>query len=259
MLIADAPPVNYQPGLLTQDIYTIPLELGLIGIMNYSAVVPSKSGWPFSNSKIMATLPPSERNNTRDRETTRHPGRILGLGAGLGTAATLSLLKMNNESFPVWTYLRGWMHAHLATEIVTSWAKLTFRRQRPFYETEKQNGTLRKDDTMSFISGHSAHAFAFSTYAGALLRSQIENPWAGWGVSCGLWGLSSWIATARAVDGQHHWSDILVGSGVGIGTGQWFFNSANKVTNEESASVTLSPWNDNNSNGAAMTLKFQLK
>lgn len=118
----------------------------------------------------------------------------------------------------MWRHARGLAHAFAWNELLTAAAKYWFQRERPFHDTELVNGTLRRiDDRASFYSGRSSHIFTFATYMSAMARDDSPAPWAGWAATAGLYGLAGWVASARAIDGQHNWSDVVVGSLAGTG------------------------------------------
>lgn len=199
---------SYYPGLWEQDKYTIPLEAAVIGVMNNFYVQPANSVWPFQNE-----------STTHVRKSTRHPGKTYSLFAVGIAATTLGTLEYTYPNFQFWPQVRGWIHAHLVTEMATSFSKQFFLRKRPFYDDEvaRENQGLshvRLDDKYSFFSGHASHAFAFATYASRLIWDNsplyISLP-----VAITLHSLAGYVAAARFIDGQHNASDVIAGAAVG--------------------------------------------
>jgi membrane-associated phospholipid phosphatase len=195
----------YQPGLLEQDLVTIPLLAGMVGFVTVATQPPSEPLWPFN-----------EESNTGRRNPSRQPGYLaVGMGAAVIGPFGAYLWERSDGRFPVWAHIRGVIHSHLLTELATISTKNAFGRKRPFYETEKAAGRERLDDQRSFFSGHASHAFALAGYGITVAWNEIEDPAVAWTFS-GLFGLTSgWIASSRAFDGQHHWSDVATGAAVG--------------------------------------------
>ena len=210
-------PVAYTPGLLEQDLYTLPLEAGLVYAVSNWGTRTATPLWPFQNE-----------STTGRRNPTRHPGKVLAVAGGsiaLGTLTALSFLPSaaEQESFALGPSVRGWIHAHLVTEIATSFAKNTFQRERPFYDTVQKNGTVREDDRRSFFSGHSSHAFTFANYSSRLVWDNVANQEVGLLYGAVSFGLATLVAGTRAYDGQHHWSDVVAGSAVGFFTSMFVY------------------------------------
>lgn len=232
----------YSPGLLTQDVYTIPLELALIGAANAFYSESTKPLWPFENE-----------TNNGTRNATRHPKSVMAPVAGSLATATLATAYFTSKRFEFWTHLRGWTHAHLLTELTTAFAKVSFQRHRPFYDTEKKletqrKGHVRKDDSFSFFSSHASHAFAFATYGSSLLFHNFESRYVSWGITGALFSGAAFIAGARAADGQHHWSDVAVGATVGTVISRLVYNrvesvlgSRNPESKKDSGAITVTP------------------
>lgn len=111
--------------------------------------------------------------------------------------------------------------ALFATKLLTSVAKVIFRRPRPFSYRRDAECTFQVDDddaNLSFFSGHSSGAFA-AAFAGSFLmseRADSETRAAIWGSELALAGAT---ANLRARAGKHYYSDIFVGALVGAGVG----------------------------------------
>ncbi|MFZ9520085.1 MAG: phosphatase PAP2 family protein [Silvanigrellaceae bacterium] len=208
----------YTPGLWRQDLYTIPLE-GLL-VAGVSAIKPpDKPRWPFENESANA-----------DRNPTRQPGMfVIGMAASMAIPLG-TLILSENPQFPVWTHLRGLIHTHLWTEVMTSAAKNGFGRKRPFYDTVARAGEPAVDDHRSFFSGHSSHSFAFATYASELAFDSLKNESTAWIFASLLNGTAAWIASSRYVDKQHNLSDVLVGSVVGAGVAHLTYQRVKAVS-----------------------------
>ncbi|NBO38797.1 phosphatase PAP2 family protein [bacterium] len=208
----------YTPGLWEQDLYTLPLE-GLIVTAVSNRTPPEKPRWPFNNEVANGV-----------RNPTRQPGLFAtSLGAAVGIPLFIDALN-SNHNFPLNTYLRGLVHAHLWNEFFTSSAKGWFGRKRPFYDTVERRGEARQDDRYSFFSGHASHAFTFATYATHLAFAELREPRSAWVYATLLNATATWVASSRAIDKQHNWSDVLVGSLVGVGVGYATFDRVQTVS-----------------------------
>ena len=207
----------YRHGEWSQDLYTIPLEALVVTAISQQEP-PGSPRWPFSGESANAIRNPS-----------RQPG---GFAAALGVAALAPLAgAVYNASpeFPYFRHLRGFIHSHLWTEFFTSSAKVYFGRKRPFYDTVARRGEARSDDRLSFFSGHSSHSFAFATYASLIAHSELRDDNLAW-LYTGLFSATAaWVAGSRAVDRQHNWSDVIVGSFVGSSVGYLTFSRVERV------------------------------
>lgn len=198
----------YNPGLLEQDVLTIPLEAGLIGAINAFYTPSPRPLYPFR-----AEVRPNQRNKSR------HPKELLAPIGAAWAVGTLSYFETTSDRFPIAPYVRGWIHAHLVNEIFTTFAKTTFQRPRPFYDSELAKGTTREDDRFSFFSGHASHAFTFAGYSSAMVLAESDYAAGGYVYTLGALSAAAVVARARAVDGQHNWSDVVAGGLVGLTTG----------------------------------------
>jgi hypothetical protein len=112
--------------------------------------------------------------------------------------------------------------ALLVNALLTSGAKVIFRRPRPFSYVKDRRCAFETDPSdknMSFFSGHASTTFA-AAFSGSLLLSERGFPsWsrsAMWGTELALAGAT---ANLRARAGKHYYSDIFVGALVGAGVG----------------------------------------
>jgi hypothetical protein len=112
--------------------------------------------------------------------------------------------------------------ALLVNALLTSGAKVVFRRPRPFSYVKDGHcafDSAASDTNRSFFSGHSSTTFA-AAISGSLLLSERGFPsWsraAMWGTELALAGAT---ANLRARAGKHYYSDIFVGALVGVGVG----------------------------------------
>lgn len=215
---------QFTPGLLSQDLLTIPLEAGLVyGI--------SRAYWAHPSPLMPFTNEPTDR----ERQKTRHPAEILRFSAlGLGGLG-LGAIGLSSDEYSLGVQCRGWIHAHLLTELATISAKTIFQRKRPFYDRVKKNydekngPPPRQDDRFSFFSGHASHAFAFAGYSTALVLRYLDFSWFTVGYTVTSLGFATYIAAARALDGQHNWSDVLTGATVGYVVSQLVFAQTQKT------------------------------
>ena len=221
-----SPCFHFAPGLVSQDMVTIPLELAAVALISTQFEPPSISRWPFAHETANGV-----------RRPTRHPG---SLAAAMGSAVMLPLvgsLLANQPQFKLWPQVSGLIHTHLLTEMFTVSAKVGFGRKRPFYDTEARLHRERVDDRMSFFSGHSSHAFAFATYGSLMAQHYVSDVTTRWIFTGMFYATSSWIASSRAVDGQHNWSDVAVGALVGSSVA-WFVSQRTNAASGDSISVT---------------------
>jgi membrane-associated phospholipid phosphatase len=209
---------QYQPGLWSQDMVTLPLEASLVYLATEYLPTTKPPLWPFADEK-----------NTAVRHETRHPGTfVVQVGALMAVpAATFAVLK-KTSSFAL-SHVRGYAHTALLTELGTLAAKRFVGRHRPNYDTTlAASGRVPEDDSYSFWSGHSAHSFAFSTYLSRFTFELASKPVA-WGSAAVYYGVASWIATGRVLDNAHHVSDVVVGAAVGSALSWWVFDKVNAL------------------------------
>jgi len=212
------PPAAYtfQPGLLEQDFYTLPLEGALIGLGNTFYTKRAHPLWPFQfDAQDNAPV------NKKDRQNN---AMLVGGAATVG-AGLLTSLSFSNESFPVGTFARGWLHSELLTELATTYTKVTFQRPRPFYGTLKnQKYELVADIRFSFWSGHAAHAFSFATYSSLMAINYSPIPELAYLYTASVYGIAYFVGAARIAANAHHSNDVIVGALAGtlIGTGVFY-------------------------------------
>lgn len=219
----------YRPGDLSQDLWTIPIEAGLLAAATYGIEPPEHPRWPFEHETANG-----------ERNPSRQPGY---LGGALGAAVFLPLvthihLEKGNE-FRVWAHIRGLIHTHILTEIFTIGAKNSFGRKRPFYDTERSAGRDTLDDRRSFFSGHASHAFAFALYGSSIAHDYLESQTSQWLYTGLMTGTAAWISASRAVDGQHNATDVLAGSAVGSAVGYFIASRVTEVSKDSQSSLTF--------------------
>ena len=102
----------------------------------------------------------------------------------------------------------------VVTQAAADVAKRVFRRSRPPVVFDRQAAATR-DDVHSFISGHSASAFAavVSTGVIATRRNSPDAPW----IWAGGLGLAASTAYLRIAGDRHYLTDVLGGAAVGTG------------------------------------------
>ncbi len=190
---------------------------------------PSSPRWPFE--KEMAN---------EVRNPSRQPGLFAGALAGASLIPLMTSISNENSAFSIPLHLRGLMHTHLWTEFFTSSAKVYFGRKRPFFDTVERRGESRRDDRLSFFSGHASHAFAFATYASQLALHELKSSKVSWSYVFLLNASAAWVASSRAVDKQHNWSDVLTGAAVGTAVGYLTFDRVVRV-NGSPLQVSVAP------------------
>lgn len=196
---------DYRPGIIEQDIITLPMGGALLYMMGAHNTSVSRPQWPFQNEHA-----------DRPKKDTRHPKITLALVGGGVVLGTFGSLTVTDPAFALWPAVSGLVHTHLITELATGFAKRFWLRRRPFYHHKLETtGRVAKDDSYSFFSGHSSHGMAFAAYMSHLLHGSVDNPWISWSGSAALVAAAAWVGSARAIDGQHNWSDVLTGAAVG--------------------------------------------
>jgi membrane-associated phospholipid phosphatase len=96
-----------------------------------------------------------------------------------------------------------------AAALVVELVKVTTDRARPPLAESSVESAVPLPASASFPSGHSATAFAAAT-AVALVYPRLRAP---------ILALAGLVALSRVYLGVHYWSDVLVGSLVGVAVG----------------------------------------
>lgn len=205
---------TYTPGVWHQDVFTLAIEAGLTGALGHLGTPPAGGVFPFQ-----------DETTNRQRQPTRHPGRVVAPYAITSALGAFTYSYFSNDSFATGPMVRGLIHTHLLTEIATSGAKNFFGRKRPVYDYEFKNNsdTLRVDDRRSFFSGHASHAYAFVHYSSRMVFDNAKHKWAAALYGVGAYTAAAAISTARAIDGQHNWTDILAGGIVGFSISEFTY------------------------------------
>jgi membrane-associated phospholipid phosphatase len=209
---------SYQPSLPAQDWVTLPLEAATAYAISAHLPVRDEPLWPFTHER-----------NSGLRNSSRHPGDFAMPLLGAMSLPVFAANMQAGEEFSATGFVRGWIHAHLLTEIATSFVKRSVGRHRPFYDTEAKEGRLREDDSLSFFSGHSSHAFCAATYLARMTSLGEQSALWRWGSTTLLFAGATWMAWGRAHDGQHHWDDVVVGAVAGTAISSWVFSRVESV------------------------------
>jgi membrane-associated phospholipid phosphatase len=107
------------------------------------------------------------------------------------------------------------------TQLVVQIAKWSFGRQRPYihYGVEAPTGDTHaaQDANLSFFSGHSALTFSLAVSSGVVAQRR------GYRIAPVIWAsglaLAATTAYLRIAADRHYFTDVLVGSTVGIAGG----------------------------------------
>lgn len=230
---------TFQPGNLKQDIFTLPLEIGLIGSLNY-----------FYNPRSKTLFPLADEATRESNNATKHTRSSL-LPYAIGTGAfVFGGLTLCNDNFPTWTYARGLGHALLLSEVAVTAAKVTFQKKRPNYEAQVQfrNGEETNDARASFYSDHANQAFALTTYTSLMMFHFSNSLTASFIYSGAAYTAASIISYSRVTDHAHNLSDVIVGAIMGTTiSGLTFFRvhtidvEVNKKGPSSSANWNMSP------------------
>lgn len=98
------------------------------------------------------------------------------------------------------------------------------------------------NDFMSFPSGHTMLAFAYST----VMANQVDNVF--WDI--GWYSLAGMVGYARIYHNQHWLSDVLMGAAIGYFAGEFVSNHPLNNKNSETISLKILP------GGLALQVKF---
>jgi membrane-associated phospholipid phosphatase len=154
----------------------------------------------------------TRRNQSPFNDGINHMGEAYGVGLNMllvSAGGYLAGLAFDHAWIRETALLAG--TAILLSATVSTVVKFSVGRGRPYLN----EGHLRfkpfsfsTDDYISFPSGHTIVAFAFS----GVLAERIGNVWA----SLGLYGLAGATAFARMYS-DHHWlSDVVFGAGISV-------------------------------------------
>ena len=130
---------------------------------------------------------------------------------------------------------------------------LAVRRPRPLaYDTINFSEEERVAPAYSFPSGHTSAAFAMGTaYSRLYMLRHPDSPWVA-PVWIGTYSLAAITGVSRVFAGEHFWTDIMAGAGLGIATGlivPWLHEK-----NEETRVVVL-PVPYNKGAGLSVSIK----
>jgi membrane-associated phospholipid phosphatase len=146
--------------------------------------------------------------------------RLLGLAIATPFAAQLS----DGFDTPFANAALIYTEAHALSAVLTSAAKISVRRPRPYTQSKAPEAVALtraqgSDAYVSFFSGHSSATYT-SAMAGSILYAQRTGDlWARhtmWGVE---FALAAFTAQLRVRAGRHYRTDVWTGSLVGAGVG----------------------------------------
>lgn len=134
----------------------------------------------------------------------------------------------------------------IATLSINNIINMAVQRPRPlvfdhvnFTEEER----LHRSAVYSFPSGHTSVAFAMGTaYSRLYMQRHPDSPWV-IPVWVGTYSLASASGLGRVFAGEHFWTDILAGAGLGVSTGlliPWLHESSE--TEESKVSIMPVPY-----------------
>ena len=246
ILPPDAPPTethqewfdsSFRPGDLSQDIYTLPLELGLIGSLSY-----------FYNPRSKTLFAGMDQESGESNDATTYT-RTAMLPYAIGTGALVfGGLTLCNDNFHVWTQARGFAHALLLSEVAAESAKVIFQEKRPNHDSQvKANlGKETDDSRASFYSDHANQAFAFATYTSLLMFQYSNSVVVSTIYTAAAVAASSVISYSRVQDHAHNLSDVIVAAIMGTTiSGFTFFRVQEVDAQSKGHPVAPSPvsWN----------------
>ena len=161
-----------------------------------------------------------------------YPGSTYGVGA---VAATFYVIgrKTNNSR----ARETGILTAEAAIDglIVGNALKVSTQRARPDAERERSEFF---DGGSSFPSGHSVQAWAAATVIANEYHDQRK-------LQLAAYGFASAVSLARFTAGKHYISDVLIGSLLGYGIGQYVYRTHHRkeaVSVDTEEGITTSVW-----------------
>lgn len=216
--------LSFASPVLAQSPYELKLEvdlplilLGLAGTSIALIDVPPPSCLPDCDAS---------RINAFDRTAL---GNYSETSYTISTAGVYALL----AAAPIWDLIEtggnGWVENSavffetiVLVQAITQLTKVAVRRPAPFVYDNDLPVEMRAQNphaSRSFISGHTATAFAASTAFTTLywLRHP-DDDWR-WAVLIGGALLSSAVSLLKVDAGYHYWTDLLAGAAVGIAMG----------------------------------------
>ncbi|MEE9429900.1 MAG: phosphatase PAP2 family protein [Melioribacteraceae bacterium] len=108
------------------------------------------------------------------------------------------------------------------------------RKRPPFTNNHLEfSGFESNNSFQSFPSGHTTVAFAFST----VLAEYFDTPW----TRIGFYGLAGLTATQRLLNGEHWFSDVALGTLLGIASGLHVISEEKNRTKKDKTGLTISP------------------
>jgi membrane-associated phospholipid phosphatase len=225
--------LSFRPGDFNQDIFTLPVEVGLISSLNYFYRPRNKTLFPIFD----------EDTGKKNESTTFTRSKMLPYAIGTG-AFVLGGLNFINEDYQFGVQVRGFAHALLLTELASSSAKTIFQKKRPNYNEQVANnsGKDTSDSRASFFSSHASQAFAFSTYTSLLLFKYSNSTLLSSIYSLTTVAASSLISYSRVTDHAHNTTDVIIGALVGASISGLTFFRVEQVELEKKREQHLSTW-----------------
>jgi membrane-associated phospholipid phosphatase len=153
---------------------------------------------------IAATSTPSLDEPLRRLSNSANNSRLwLALAGGLAVAGGRTGRR---------AAVQGTLAIGATSALVNLAVKSVWSRQRPDRVSAgvPSQRNVRMPDSTSFPSGHAASGFAFASAIGR------HQPWLGSALAC----LAAAVAYSRVHTGVHYPADAVVGSLIGVGTGQ---------------------------------------
>lgn len=182
------------------------------------AITPDKCRW---------CDPPSFDRGVRETLVWNTPSRARTASDMLGVIA-IPTLAIASANLTLIGHDPGWgdvldvtlpiVETVFVAQVATYFMKSAVGRQRPYAHFDGVRPSMDTfEDNLSFWSGHSSLSFAFATSAGmvAHMRKSRAEPVI-WGVGMTLAATTAYL---RIAGDMHYFSDVLVGSAVGIAAG----------------------------------------
>ena len=213
---------SFRPGDFNQDIYTIPIEIGLIASINAFYSPRSQTLLPWYAGQVDLVTRPTKYT------------RGLLLPYTITTSfLVLAGLDIYQPRFHFWNETRGLAHALLLAEIANASAKTIVQEKRPNYNYElSKNGIESPDSRASFYSGHANQAFALSTYTSLLMFEYCDSKVVSTVYSILATSAAGVVSYSRLQDHAHHMTDVFIGAILGSTISWLTFNRVQEVEKE---------------------------